>query len=86
MDRGTWWATVHGVTELNSTKHTTTIKIISIQFHVGTKLPCAVPSVLSVHQFVLAHVCPLPYLNQGRNLPALGNTTYYFLNLDSSCP
>ena len=50
------------------------------------KLPCAVPSVLSVHQFVLAHVCPLPYLNQGQNLPALGNTTYYFLNLDSSCP
>ena len=42
---------------------------------------CAVPSVLSVHQFVLAQVCPLPYLDQGQNLPALGNTTDYFLIL-----
>lgn len=51
----------------------------------GKKSPCAIPSVLSVHQLVW-HVCPLPYLNQGRNLPALGNTTHHFLNLDSSCP
>ena len=43
MDKGTWWATVHGVAELNSTEHTTTVKIISIQLHVGTKIALCCP-------------------------------------------
>ena len=30
MDRGTWWATVHSVTELDTTEHTHTFQLLYV--------------------------------------------------------
>ena len=37
MDRGAWWATVHGLTELDTTEHTVLLGISTVQKSEHTK-------------------------------------------------
>ena len=84
-DRGTWWATVHGVTKSrtrpsNFTSHTSVISEVSKppkRREMGSQhvLPPALPLFLT-HPFLLLKVLSLPQLP--RNSPDLGVLSFFY--------